>query len=243
MRPRATRRHDAATTRRDSRSRERWMALCFAFGSACFLIGPFPGYIDLVGPAADGVTFFVGSILFTAGGALQTLLAAPERRSPGAGRAAWWAATVQSVGTLFFNVTTYQALHTSLTNSSYDRLVWRPDALGSICFLVSGVIAYVASPLNGWWPRRDRHGWWEAAVNLLGCVFFGISAVAGFVVPETGSMIDLAAANWNTALGAACFLACAVATLRSGRSFKSHRRRPLRRLEHAVEQRLKAPAT
>ena len=47
-------------------------------------------------------------------------------------------------------------------------------------------------------------------------------------------MIDLAAANWNTALGAACFLACAVATLRTGHSSKSHRRRPLRALEQAV---------
>ena len=80
-------------------------------------------------------------------------------------------------------------------------------------------------------------------VNLLGCIFFGISAVAGFVVPATGSMLDLAAANWNTALGAACFLACAVATLRTGRSSKSRRRRPLRALEQAVEQRFKAPAT
>ena len=69
-------------------SRERWMAAFFATGSLCFLIGPFPGYVDLVGPGADAVTFFAGSILFTAGGALQTLLAHPERRSPGAGRAA-----------------------------------------------------------------------------------------------------------------------------------------------------------
>ena len=30
-------------------SRERWMALCFAIGSLCFLIGPFPGYAQLVG--------------------------------------------------------------------------------------------------------------------------------------------------------------------------------------------------
>jgi hypothetical protein len=50
-------------------------------------------------------------------------------------------------------------------------------------------------------------------VNLLGCIFFGISAVAGHVVPSKGSMIDLAAANWNTSLGAACFLACALGTL------------------------------
>jgi hypothetical protein len=67
------------------------MALCFALGSSCFLIGPFPGYASLVGDAADAVTFFIGSILFTAGGALQSSLAYPHRHAPGAGRPAWWA--------------------------------------------------------------------------------------------------------------------------------------------------------
>src|ERR1700746_282368 len=97
-------------------SRERWMAACFALGSTCFLIGPFPGYVQLVGESADGVTFFVGSILFTAGGALPSRLALSRRRPAGGGRAAWWAAIVQSAGTLFFNVTTYQAMHVALTN-------------------------------------------------------------------------------------------------------------------------------
>jgi hypothetical protein len=210
------------------------MALLFALGSTCFLIGPFPGYAQLVGATADAVTFFVGSILFTAGGMLQTLIAFPEHGSSDAGRAAWWAATVQSAGTLFFNATTYQALHTSLSDAHYDRLVWRPDALGSICFLVSGVIAYRASPRRGWRPERGREGWWEPAVNLLGCIFFGISAIAGYVVPSRGSMIDLAAANWNTALGAACFLACASATLFTNHTFKAPRLRRLHELEHEV---------
>ncbi len=183
--------------------RERRMAALFAIGSTCFLIGPFPGYLDLVGPQADAITFFVGSIFFTAGGALQTWLAYPDRH--GAGRADWWAATIQSAGTLFFNVTTFLALTTALSNPDYDRLVWRPDAFGSICFLVSGVIAFAAA------GKR----WWSPTINLLGCVFFGVSAVAGFVVPDTGSMVDLAAANWNTAAGAACFLACALGGLRA----------------------------
>jgi hypothetical protein len=199
-------------------SRERWMALLFATGSACFLVGPFPGYLELVGPEAAGVTFFAGSILFTAGGALQTWLALPGRHSPGSGRAAWRVAAVQSAGTLFFNVTTFRAMHTALSEPQYDRLVWRPDALGSICFLVSGAIAYRASARRGWLPARGGPGWWQPAVNLLGCVFFGLSAVAGYVVPATGSTIDLAAANWNTAAGAACFLACAFGVLRSERT-------------------------
>jgi hypothetical protein len=219
-------------------SRERWMALCFALGSTCFLIGPFPGYAELVGDGADAVTFFVGSILFTAGGLLQSSLAFPEREAPGPGRAAWRAAVIQSAGTLFFNVTTYRAMHTALSSTEYNKLVWRPDALGSICFLVSGVIAYRASPRDGWRPARGAHGWWEPAVNLLGCIFFGISAVAGYVVPSSGSMLDLAAANWNTSLGAACFLACAVATLRTGRTLKSPRLRHLEELARAAERRL-----
>jgi hypothetical protein len=197
--------------------RERLMALCFALGSTCFLIGPLKPYVNLVGPQADGVTFFVGSILFTAGGALQTLIAAPARASGRAGRAAWWTATIQSLGTLFFNVTTYRALDTELSNPNYNALVWRPDARGSICFLVSGAIAYYASPRRGWLPARGGRGWWEPAVNLLGCVLFGISAIAGHVVPSTGSALDLAAANWTTAAGAACFLACALPTLRTRR--------------------------
>ena len=133
------------------------MALSFALGSACFLVGPFPGYTELVGDSADAITFFVGSILFTVGGALQSGLAWGERRSPG-GRAAWWSAIVQSAGTLFFNVTTYQALHVAQTSSDYDRLVWRPDWRGSICFLVSGTIAYLASPRRGWHGWRPVHG-------------------------------------------------------------------------------------
>jgi hypothetical protein len=212
-------------------SRERWMALFFALGSACFFIGPFPGYAQLVGANGDAVTFFIGSILFTAGGAFQTWIAFPERHSGAAGKAAWRAATIQSAGTLFFNVTTYQALHTSLTNSHYDRLVWRPDAFGSVCFLISGGLAYHASARHGWLPARGRAGWWEPAINLLGCIFFGISAIAGYLVPSTGSLLNLAWANWNTALGAACFLTCALATLLTGRTLKSPRLGRLHKLE------------
>ena len=214
------------------------MALGFALGSTCFLVGPFPGYAQLVGDSADAVTFFVGSILFTIGGALQSWLAWPDRRSPGGGRAAWWAAIIQSAGTLFFNVTTYQAMHTALTSPEYNKLVWRPDWRGSICFLVSGGIAYAASPRrtwHGWLPVRGGAGWWQPLINLLGCIFFGISAVAGYVVPSTGSMLDQAAANWNTSLGAACFLACALDTLRTGEASKMPVRRWLRELEHELE--------
>lgn len=217
------------------------MALAFAIGSTCFLVGPFPGYAQLVGARADALTFFVGSILFTIGGALQSWLAWGERQSAG-GRAALWSSVIQSAGTLFFNVTTFEALDTAISNADYDRLVWRPDWRGSICFFVSGVIAYYASPRErwrGWLPIRRGRGWWQPPVNLLGCIFFGVSAVAGYAVPSTGSVVDLAAANWNTSLGAACFLACALDTLRSGRVSKMPVRRRLRALEHELDEDLR----
>src|SRR3954465_858414 len=94
------------------RRRERAMAAVFAVGSLCFLVGPFPGYLALVGPAADALTFFVGSVFFTVGGGLQVWLAAAGRRGSPSGRAAWAAAAVQSAGTVFFNISTFMALWT-----------------------------------------------------------------------------------------------------------------------------------
>jgi hypothetical protein len=60
----------------------RWIGLGFAIGSACFLIGPFPGYVQLVGAEADGITFFVGSLFFTAAATLQALSAQGGDRLP-----------------------------------------------------------------------------------------------------------------------------------------------------------------
>ena len=122
-----------------------------------------------------------------------------------------------------------------LDQPEYNKLVWRPDWRGSICFLVSGAIAYHASQRRGWLPARGGEGWWQPAVNLLGCIFFGISAVAGYVVPSTGSMLDQAAANWNTALGAACFLACALDTLHTDRASKMPLGWRARKLERKLE--------
>ena len=133
---------------------------------------------------------------------------ATRRRPRGARASGGRRAASQFAGTIFFSVSTYRALRTGIDSNAYDRLVWTPDALGSICFLVSGVIAYVA-------VRRPPRGllWWIAAVNLAGCVAFGISAFAGYVVPSTGSVLDLAAANAWTSLGALCFLIGAVLLL------------------------------
>ena len=104
----------------------------------------------------DGTVFFVGSIFFTSAALLQYLEAANPDASAAAQRQApanslraaphrWWSAGMQLVGTLFFNRSTFHALQTSLDTAATNRLVWRPDVLGSICFLVSGALAYWAA--------------------------------------------------------------------------------------------------
>ena len=180
-----------------------WIGVLFAIGSTCFLIGPFPGFVELVGSAVDGLVFFVGSIFFTSAAAVQLL------QSNRAGRFStdWWASAIQFVGTLFFNVNTFHALQEGLDATEYDRLVWTPDVVGSACFLVSGALAF--GLVRG---RRNRQ-WWIAAVNLVGCIAFGISALAAFWVPSQGSVVDLAAANGFTAFGGLCFLGGAVLLL------------------------------
>jgi hypothetical protein len=81
---------------------------------------------------------------------------------------------------------------------------------GSAAFLISGALAYRVATGPHLRPARRGREWSVAAINLAGCVFFGISAVASYVVPSSGSILSLAAANWTTALGAACFFAGAL---------------------------------
>jgi hypothetical protein len=198
-----------------------WIGVLFAIGSACFLVGPAPGFIDLVGSAADGVTFFVGSIFFTSAAFLQYLEAANAGRTGRfrlltfePGLIDWWATVIQLAGTVFFNISTFLAMDEALDTESVNRLVWAPDVFGSICFLVSGILAYIEVRGGGIRAARHRRSWRIGAVNLLGCILFGISAIASYVVPDTGSELDLAAANWTTSLGALCFLIGALLLLR-----------------------------
>jgi hypothetical protein len=171
-----------------------WIGVLFAIGSACFFVGPFPGFIELVGSSADGVVFFVGSLFFTSAALLQLLTSERYRTD-------WWASLIQLVGTLYFNVDTFRAMQHSFDNADVNRVVWRPEAIGSICFLIAGWLAYHEIRH----ARRTRE-WRIAVVNFAGCILFGISTVGGYVLPSTGNELDLAAANAGTALGALCFL-------------------------------------
>jgi hypothetical protein len=88
------------------------------------------------------------------------------------------------------------------------RYVWAPDATGSLAFLISGALAVLAVGL--WAP--DSIDWRAAWINMMGCVAFGVSALAAFV-RKTGVTVDERVANLGTFIGAVCFFAAALLIL------------------------------
>ena len=94
------------------------IAALFALGSFLFALGSFPPYSQLVDGRLVGVTFVVGSIIFTAAGYGQFLQLINEGDTGGSAAGArrlwswrprttlWWATVVQLAGTLLFDAST-----------------------------------------------------------------------------------------------------------------------------------------
>jgi len=196
----------------------------FAIGSLLFALGSAPGYVNAVGALWDTVTYFVGSVFFTSASFLsyrEAVDAATKAPNPAGrrffvyqpGRIDWWATAVQLAGTVYFNVSTGFAMVTNLSAQAAHRHVWRPDAIGSVCFLVSSALAWY-EVCHGWFAWRPRAwSWWIGLANLIGSIAFGISAVAGYVNPVTGQVHNAGRADTQTLIGAVCFLIGAVLLL------------------------------
>jgi len=200
-----------------------WIAVLFALGSACFLLAALASQWASVTRSGIGVTFFAGSLFFTSAAYLQHWLAVRTAARAGTLRAhgrlrllhpsAWphahvdaLATLIQLVGTVFFNVNTWNALDDSLTATQANLRVWTPDMIGSACFLVASWLAY-ANGARAWLSFQPRsRGWWINALNLLGSIAFGVAAVASLIEPSTNEPVSAAIANGGTAAGALCFL-------------------------------------
>jgi hypothetical protein len=186
--------------------RQCWL---FASGSSFFAVATAPGFPALAGAGATNALCFIGSWFFTTAAWMQLVLSGRLTRTE------WHSAATQFAGTLLFNLSTGAAVWAHAVMSE-RRLVWAPDALGSIAFLVSGVLGVVAvTAVTGRYAPRSAD--WQAEwINLVGCVAFGVSAVGAFV-SKTGVTADAVLANLGTFLGALCFLAAALLVLPSSR--------------------------
>jgi hypothetical protein len=167
----------------------------FMVGSACFAVASLPFAASLAHQGIVGITYFTGSVFFTAAAFEQ--LRASEPDSLG-----WWASVVQFAGTIFFNVSTFAAMKQGLSGHQTNLLVWAPDTVGSIGFLVSSVLAVPEARGNNIATR-------VAIENLVGSVAFGISAIAAYIVPNTDQALNAAAATTWTLIGAILFFRAA----------------------------------
>jgi hypothetical protein len=182
--------------------RQCWL---FAIGSALFAIATVPGMSATAGAGLSNLLCFIGSWFFTTAGWMQLVLARPRL---GVG---WHSAAAQFVGTVLFNISTGSALWAHAVKPE-RRLVWAPDMLGSLAFLVSGVLGIVAVTAVVGYLEFTSRDWQAEWINMIGCLAFGVSALGAFVT-ETGVTEDTVAANAGTFVGALCFLVAALLVL------------------------------
>jgi hypothetical protein len=204
-----------------------WIAVLFAIGSALFTIGgvgsTWPQSVPA--PLSDSHLlnwiFVVGAIFFTSAAWLQWLEAlngdVAEALGDGERRRWRWfgwrprnlgylASAIQLVGTVLFNFNTVDAMLAGLGWEAEDLLVWAPNMLGCVCFLVASYLAYaeVSQGAASLAPRSVS--WWVAVANLLGSVAFQVSALYSFAGPEPAAAGALFRAGFYTAAGGLCFL-------------------------------------
>ncbi|HMT49217.1 MAG TPA: hypothetical protein PKC36_03630 [Dietzia sp.] len=192
-------------------------SVSFMIGSTLFAVGTAVGIWDLGSSNLTNILCFVGAWFFTAAGLMQFVLSGASTTEVDYGtgtmfRAVWLAAAIQSVGTILFNVSASAALSARAV-AAEERLVWNPDAGGSVAFLVSAAFVYVAFYRERgrlWEPGRSE--WWGSHINMIGCVAFGISAVGAFILSD-GSLADASVANWGTLVGAICFFVASAIAL------------------------------
>lgn len=190
-------------------------------GGSLFCVGALLAQGHVGGPRLAAAVFAVGGVFFTTGGYASVLQVANAPRGvdpDGVARAAewrWWStepgrldwasAVALFVGTLYFGASLMAALVGDLTTAQLHRLVWTPEFVGCVLFLVSGHLALTEMHRDRPRGRRADLGWWIVVVNQAGSALFMAAAVAAFVRPETGDELAVGVANWSTFAGAACF--------------------------------------
>ena len=83
--------------------------------------------------------------------------------------------------------------------------MWRPTSSGRRCSWWPARSA--SSRSAGSWSYRPRSLPWRIAwLNMIGSILFMASALASYVLPSSGDVIDIRVTVAGTLLGAVCFL-------------------------------------
>ena len=156
----------------------------FALGGALFAVGALLAQLSSAPRRSLDVIFLCGGVFFSLGGYASIVQEVNAPRSIGADgqlvktRWRWWAyepqrpgwvsAFVLFVGTLAFAVSLLAAFLTTLDAAQADHLIWAPDMIGCVLFLVSGHVA-IEEVCHGRFRLLPRSlGWWLVTVEPTG---------------------------------------------------------------------------
>ena len=206
-----------------------WVAVLFIIGSGIFSVGGFAISFPAHTPAGltAGMTvdwvFFIGSLFFTAAAYCQLLeainagdsdgLYADEERVHAFQWLAWqpkrigyMASLAQLMGAVMFNFNTGNALIGELNWEQQNLLIWTPNIIGCICFLIASRLAFMEACHDYWGWQPGKIEWWITTLNLLGSTGFMVSAWYSLAVPSGDSSATF---SWLSALftfqGGVCF--------------------------------------
>ena len=204
-------------------------AVAFIIGGALFTTGALLAQFSSASADTVNVVFLVGGAFFSIGGYASVLLEVNSPRtigadgSLGARRWRWWAyepmrpgwlsAFVLFSGTLAFAVSLLDVFIDNLSRKQADHLVWAPEMIGCVLFLISGHLAIVEICHGRFRFIAHSLGWWIVSVNQLGSILFLISGLGAYLRPATGAEISQQLVVWGTAFGALCFSVAGVAQL------------------------------
>jgi len=204
-----------------------------------FIVGSLLSFLPQASPklaAWANLIFFLGSIPFTVAAYMQHFQAAnaaffsldpakPQPTTASMKLLGWrprdigWVSTfTQFLGTLAFNISTLGAIE--IINPWYlqDAIVWLPDVLGSMLFLLSAYLAFVEANHAAWCWKPVNIAWQIVFVNLIGCIAFMVAACTDYV-PLHGPTPWVAwLSNFQLLIGATCFLIGALLSIRESQA-------------------------
>ncbi len=200
-----------------------WVAVLFMIGSACFVSGSAMVlyFEEFFSSLVINLTFFIGSIFFTtaAYGQLLEVINADISNKTYLSREEspwlWWAwrpknlgyiaSISQFIGTLLFNFNTFDAFYVGLSVLQEDVLIWVPNMLGSILFLTASFFAWLEVYHDKQIKAFFSVTWWIIWINILGSIFFQLSAILSYVYLDSGKLVDGTRSLEYTLYGAVCF--------------------------------------
>lgn len=196
------------------------IAILFMIGAFCFIAASVMSLEGLYSEFMINSTYFIGSLFFTSAAYGQYLEAinadiTNESHIDTTKREWIWFAfraknlgylssLTQLIGTLFFNINTFASFYTSLTPFATDIIVWIPNLLGSILFLIASFFAWLEIYRDKDIKALRSSSWWIVWSNNFGSIFFQISAIASFVCRDAQAINGTMALQY-TLFGGICF--------------------------------------